>query len=56
MMPFAMILPTVPAAASRLANAASSRRFVAGTGNRRTVTSVTIPSMPSEPVNSASRS
>ena len=56
MMPFAMILPTAPAAASTLANATRIKRFVAGMGNNRTVTSVTMPSIPSEPLNNASKS
>ena len=50
MTPFEMIAPTQRAAASTLAKPKSSARASGGRRKSRTVTSVTTPSSPSEPV------
>ena len=56
MTPAAMTSPTQPPAASTDANPSSRARAVCGLGNSRTVTSVTTPSSPSEPVTTPIRS
>ncbi|MNE50991.1 hypothetical protein D3C80_1455920 [compost metagenome] len=56
MIPAAMISPTARPALATESKAASSTLATCGLGSSLTVTSVMIPSMPSEPVNSASRS
>ena len=56
MTPFAMIAPTHRAAASTLSKPRSSARASGGLRKSLTVTSVTTPSSPSEPVMSPMRS
>ena len=56
MIPAAMMSATVAPAASTDGKPISSARAMAGFGRMRTVTSVTTPSRPSEPVTSPSRS
>ena len=54
--PAPMIADTAPPASSVDGNAASSVRTVSGARISRTVTSVAMPSVPSEPTNAPSRS